>query len=131
MFQWVCKVGVFVWGHPLSVDGNLFKIEEILTMSKIAIYTAPSNFEQSLQWFSAVFDFRSGVWCDHSVAVNIPLNKVQTENDNFSGNVRQEALLKFWQKDYEIDVEKYYGINNISAHLELNLYLVKREGAKL
>ncbi len=130
-FQWQWEDGIYDWGYPLSVDGNLFKAQEVLVMAKIAVYSAPNSFEKSLQWFMPAFIKRRGVCFERSIVVNIPFNKVQTENDNFSGNVSQEMFLEYWQKGYEIDVDKYYGVDNISAHQELPLYLVKRNDENL
>lgn len=125
-FKWLWSDGRFDWGYPLSVDGNLFLTDEVLVMAKLAEYRAPNSFEQALQWFMPAFSSRSGVCYEKSVVVNIPFNKVQSENNNKSGNVSQEALLNYWQQGYEIDVQKYYGINNVSAHQELLLHLTKR-----
>jgi len=127
MFSWSWVDGMFDWAYPLSVDGNVFLLEEILAMAKIGEYRAPNTFEQSLQWFSLAFSDRYGLCGGQSFLVNIPFNKVQCENSNVSSNVSEKDLLISWCQGNEIDVSKYYGLNNVSAHQELPLHIVQRK----
>lgn len=125
--MWKWSNGDFDWGYPLSVDGNLFLLREIKAMAVICEYQAPNSFEKALQWFNNAFEARSGVCFEKSVIVNIPFNKVQSENRNISGRVSEEELLRLWNEGYELDLNRYYGFSNISAHQELPLFIEMRE----
>lgn len=127
LYTWFWKEGEFDWGYPLSVDGNIFLMREILAMAIVGEYKAPNTFEKSLQWFSDAYKERYGLCAKKSFLVNIPFNKVQGENGNLSGDVSENELLRSWFDGNEIDIDKYYGVDNVSAHQEFPLYLMKRK----
>jgi hypothetical protein len=58
--------------------------------------------------------------------VNIPYNKVQTDNSNLHGDVHQDDMLVMWESGQAIDFRSYYGVMNESAHQEMPLRLKKR-----
>lgn len=124
--KWKWSNGCYDWGYPLSVDGNLFITKEVRAMIKIAEFKAPNSLEKSMQWFNSGFLERYGVCYAKSKIINIPFNKVQSENCNIAGEVSSRKLLQLWEQGYELDLEKYYGIINISAHQECPLYVVER-----
>ena len=62
-----------------------------------------------------------------SKIVNIPCNRVQNETKTLSGNTHPDELLAQWQKGYQIDFKKLYGMANESAHQEIALPLTPRE----
>jgi hypothetical protein len=50
---------------------------------------------------------------------NIPLNRVQNENDNISGDISPEELLKRWNEGLTLDFETLSGIETQSVHKEV------------
>ena len=117
---WQWDQGAYDWSYPLSLDGHFFSSQEIITMIQLIDFSAPNTLEDQLQKFRRFFLFRKGIAYNKSRIVNIPCNKVQIENKNLCGNMHQDFLLEQWQKRYQMDYQKLYGVNNTSAHQEIN-----------
>ena len=124
---WQWDQGDLDWGYPLSVDGHFFARREMAAMASLISFSAPNSFEDRLQMFKPFFHTRCGIGYKKSRMVNIPMNRVQTEiNNNRSGNIHPDELLAKWQRGYQMDYKKFYGIVNESAHQELALPLTLR-----
>ncbi|MBU0663912.1 MAG: hypothetical protein KJ990_05130 [Proteobacteria bacterium] len=123
---WNWHNGFLDWGYPLSIDGNIFSRLEILEMLKLISFSAPNSLEDKLQNFMPLFSERLGVAYKKSRIINIPCNKVQSENRNISGDIHQDELLRKWQDGLSIDLEKIYGYTNISPHEEIGISFVDR-----
>jgi len=117
---WQWNQGLYDWSYPLSLDGHFFSTQEIMTMIQLIDFSAPNSLEDQLQKFRRFFLFRKGIAYHKSRIVNIPCNKVQSENKNIHGNWHQDFLLEQWQKGYQMDYRKLYDVNNISAHQEIS-----------
>lgn len=124
---WQWEKGELDWNYPLSVDGHFFARREITAMAALLSFRAPNSFEDQLQTFKPFFSSRRGISHNKSRIVNIPCNRVQTERKNLSGNIHPDELLKQWQQGYQIDYEKFYGLENESAHQDLALPLILRK----
>jgi len=116
---WRWEDGLYDWAYPLSVDGHFFSTHEIATMIQLIDFSAPNTLEDQLQKFRRFFLFRKGIAYKKSKIVNIPCNKVQTENKNLCGNMHQDFLLEQWQQGYQMDFRSLYGFVNESAHQEI------------
>jgi hypothetical protein len=124
---WKWNEGVYDWSYPLSVDGHLFSTQEMRAMTELIDFSAPNTYEDQLQKFRRFFSCRLGVGYRKSKIVNIPCNKVQTENKNLYGNVHQDYLLEQWEKGFQMDYRQLYGYVNESAHQEIPFGFIKRE----
>lgn len=124
---WRWRDGKFDWGYPMSVDGHLFSTLEVTLIVKVSQFAAPNSFELALHGFSDCFMDRYGLCYVRSKIMNIPWNKVQTENSNDCGNVHQQHLLDKWEQGFQVDYRKLYSFVNESAHQEILLPLVRRE----
>jgi hypothetical protein len=127
---WRWSEGEFDWGYSVSVDGNIFLLNEILTIAKVSNYNAPNSFEGALLMSKDLFSDRIGICFSTSRLLNIPLNKVQTENDNIYAVGSLEYLLELWNKELSINYKKLYEINNISPHQEVDVSFTYRLGSK-
>lgn len=123
---WKWRDGDWDWGYPLSLDGHFFSTLQIRAMADFTEYSAPNSFEGALQAFSGVFESLDGVCYEKSRLVNIPHNKVQTENRNRFQGHSAEDFLRAWEEGYRIDFQSLYGFNNRSAHEDIPLRLVRR-----
>lgn len=123
---WRWRDGVLDWNYPLSVDGHFFLKTEILALCKAIEFDSPNLFEEQLQHFRGYFEERLGICHPKSRLVNIPYNKVQTDNSNLHGDVHQDDMLAMWESGQAIDYRSYYGVMNESAHQEMPLRLKKR-----
>ena len=125
---WQWQQGEMDWAYPLSVDGHLFSVQELTAMAKLIHFQAPNSFEANLQKFSGLFTPRYGVCYRKSRIINIPCNKVQSENENLCGNVHQDDLLERWREGLQLDYHRLYGFVNESAHQEVEMNFVARSG---
>lgn len=124
---WHWDKGELDWSYPLSVDGHFFARREMTAMAALISFSAPNSFEDQLQIFRPLFNKRYGIAYKKSKIVNIPCNRVQNETKTLSGNTHPDELLAQWQKGYQIDFKKLYGMANESAHQEIALPLTPRE----
>lgn len=125
-FSWLD--GTWDWTYPLSVDGHVFPTNEMRVLASILDYRAPNTFEGALQTFSSIYAARPGLCARQSRLVNIPHNRVQTENDNRSQGLSADQLLGSWYEGYRIDHRAFRGFQNTSAHEEAPLHLHRIKG---
>lgn len=125
MISWCWSGGELDWGYPLSVDGHIFQRQELLAMAETIEFDSPNTFENNLQRFIKAYQWRVGICFRKSRLINIPYNKVQTDNTNIHGEVHQDEMLQLWNEGCRIDRVSYYGLVNESAHQELPLKVVK------
>lgn len=126
---WQWQDGILDWGYPLSVDGHIFSRREFLAMLNLIPFSAPNSLEDALQTFKPLFLERFGVAYEKSRLMNIPCNKVQTENKNIAGHIHQDELLKKWQDGYAIDLSAIDGYHNRSPHEEVEIKFIPRGNA--
>jgi len=126
MLSWCFSNAELDWAYPLSVDGHLFDSNELRILVNELEYKAPNSFEEALQVMKPLFNKRKGLCYPESILVNNPCNKVQSENNNISGEMTIEELNAKWLSGYRIDFEKQEGLLNESAHQELTVEFIKR-----
>jgi hypothetical protein len=126
--EWDWRTGVHDWAYPLSLTGHLFDRREMEVMLAHTTYRSPNTLEVALQRFLPVMAARRGWSFQKSRLVNIPCNKVQTDNDNIHGGVHQDDLLRHWQDGRQLDYRSLYGAVNTSVHQELDLRFIPRSG---
>ncbi len=117
----------FDFGYPLSVDGHVFRTEEIQKLTKKISFQNPNTYEAGLQAFS---DFpRRHMWSYvHSALVNSPSNIVQKVYQNRRGleyGVSTKELNDAFLSGQEIDFSKIDFSNIIGCHQELELPLTE------
>lgn len=125
---WRWKDGALDWGYPLSLDGHVFSTGEIRALARNLAFAAPNSFEAALQLHRRRFRGRLGVCFREARIMNVPCTRVQSEIDNRSGNVDPAELLAVWRSGRRLDHRRLYGIRNESAHQEVELAFVPREG---
>lgn len=123
---WTWQQGVYDWAYPLSVDGHIFLTAEIIALAKHTEFHSPNSFEANLQRHNEFFKHRLGVCYRKSRMVNIPCNKVQTDNANIHGDIHQDELLAKWEHGLRIYYQSLYGMDNKSAHQEIALTFIER-----
>lgn len=105
------------YGYPMSLDGHIFRTEDIYPLLKTLPYKNPNSLETIL----AVCPInRPKMMClEKSIIINNPCNKVQTNNPNRFGNISAEFLNEKYLKGYVIDLDPFQGIEMESCHKEL------------
>jgi hypothetical protein len=125
-FSW--EEGCYDWAYPLSVDGHIFPTSEILVASKLLNYRAPNTFERALKILTPLYQKRPGYCFESPRILNIPLNRVQDENDNLSGEISPEYLLAKWQAGLTLDIKALENISTNSVHKEVPVrFTTKRQ----
>lgn len=123
-FQWGSSD--YDWAYPLSVDGHIFPAHEIQVAVKELNYSAPNSFERALQRLSPLYSKRPGYCFASPRLLNIPLNRVQDEVDNCSGDICPEKLLARWNEGLTLDFEALSEIETESVHKEVKISLCTR-----
>jgi hypothetical protein len=127
MIEWKWFNSELDWGYPLSVDGHIFNLSEVVLWVNYLKYNSPSSFENSLQPLKFLYANRSAIAYKISKIVNLPVNKVQNEINNYHGSIHQDELLERWGNGFVIDIKKLQGWINLSAHEEVSFEYIKRK----
>jgi hypothetical protein len=122
-FDWLKGLGE--WSDPLSVDGHIYSTAEILNISLISDFEAPNTYEAALKTYYDIFP-QSGLCYSESIIVNLPINIVQDEVKNKSGDVSVDYLLDHWIKGYKIDLSDLSNVSNSSTHEERKIKFILR-----
>ena len=115
------------WGYPLSVDGHIFRRDDILSWTKKVTFKSPNQYEDALQM---ILRYQQGLpnHCAcfvRSKLFNIPANRVQNDISNRNEGFTAERMLELWNEGSRINFHDLYDINNESAHFSVDLSLVK------
>jgi hypothetical protein len=124
-FSW--KEGSYDWAYPLSVDGHIFPTSEISVAAKLLDYRAPNTFERALQILKPLYQKRPGYCFESPRMFNIPLNRVQNENNNISGEISPEYLLAKWQEGLTLNFKTLSDTATTSVHEERSISFCERK----
>ncbi len=114
------------WADPWSVDGQVLSTAEVRVLASVSDFQAPNTFEGALKSFNSRCKSRYGLCYTESKIVNLPINRVQTEVSNRSGNISANYLLKCWNDGLMLDVRPLEKHIPLSTHEEHALGFVKR-----
>lgn len=125
-FMWNFREGEFDWNYPLSLDGHIFQKNEFDKIIKMFNnWNSPNTLEANIQPANNIIN-PICVCYQQSKLVNLPINKVQNDFNNRSGNISEGYLLNVWNDKKKINLEKIYGLNNNGAHQEISLEFSSR-----
>jgi hypothetical protein len=125
-FMWNFREGEFDWNYPLSLDGHVFEKHEFERILKMFNgWNSPNTLEACIQPANNIIN-PICVCYQQSRLVNLPINKVQNDFNNRSGNVSEGYLLNVWNNKKKINLQTIYGLNNDGAHQEINLEFCSR-----
>lgn len=115
---WRLNTGVCDWGYPHTVDLTIYKKSDILPDFRTLEYFAPNTLEGHWAGTSSVIMHRLGVCFDHSHMVNIPMNRVQNEVQNYNMGISPNELLQIFNEGKKINIEQFYRIDNRNSHMD-------------
>lgn len=122
LFEWQALKGD--WAYPMSVDGSIFRTQDLIPYIFGMDYKAPNTMEG--RWAQMPIQ-RPKMWCgSESAVLNIPWNRVQTENGNHNAGVDPTMLNDAYTSGLRIDFKSLIGLRNISCHQEMPLRWAKR-----
>jgi hypothetical protein len=119
-FDWTGRTGD--WGYPMSVEGHIFRTNDLLPLIMSKNFTNPCILEAVL----AADPIRKPLMycCEQSSMINIPLNKVAWGWNNPHGDVSAEWLNNEFLSGKRIDMEPYVGYKNTACHVVLPVVLI-------
>lgn len=114
------------WSDPWSLDGQILSTAEVRVLTRLSDFKAPNTYEAALKSFNDIVKGRVGLCYSESKILNLPLNRVQTEALNISGNISPEFLLSRWNDGMMLDTSMLENHIPRSPHEELALKFKKR-----
>lgn len=125
-FIWKWQHGQGDWGYPYSLDGHIFKKEDLTRWLSKINFSNPNQFEDRLQIAKTENTECFCICTTQSSIVNLPLNRVQDEYRNRCGEISSEELFLYWEQGKKIDIVELQGLINTSAHYPVFPSLVDR-----
>lgn len=111
------------WSYPMSLDGHLFKTDEILPLLMVLNYSNPNTLEGNLA--NSPFNIPHMICFDDSKIFNVPANKVQDVNNNRHGNISAMEINEKFITGGRLSLDKLLknplSINNTSCHQDVPL----------
>ena len=121
LYKWYGADGDY--GYPMSLDGHFFRTSDISVLTKSLTFNNPNSYESILSCYP--LNRMKMICFENSVIINNPINKVQTFNNNFHGDVTAEYLNDSFLDGYVIDLYNFKELKNISCHQEIEIKLIK------
>lgn len=125
IFEFDWSEGSGEWSDPMSVDGHVYLTADIFSVSLVSDFRAPNTYEAALKTYFDFFPKKGACYLD-SVIVNLPINIVQNEVKNKSGNVSLDYLLGRWEEGFRISLSSFDNIRTQSTHKECEVKFVLR-----
>lgn len=122
IFFWNTQEAEGDWGYPLSVDGHAFRRQFVIDMLHHIDFNNPNSLESNWQILKSQVSSLSSCFPKSSY-FNIPINKVQNDYNNRSGNVSHFELAKKYREDssFRFNPSKCKFYFNKSAHEEIEI----------
>lgn len=117
LFDWRRKDGDY--GYPMSLDGHIFRTSDIKSRIVNLNYKNPNSLESNLA--ATPIPRPLMIMYEDSKIINIPVNRVQTFNNNIHGNIDAKTINDLYLKGKRISMDNIVGFKNISCHQEIEL----------
>jgi glycosyltransferase involved in cell wall biosynthesis len=105
------------WGYPASLDGHLFRTDDIIQVIRNGQYSHPNNLEEAL--IQGIPDKPLMSCFGYSKVINIPSNSVGSNATNRRGNISEDFLNEKYLRGQRIDLNPFSGMITKSCHMEL------------
>ena len=102
--------------YPMSIDGHVFRTEDIKPLIESISFNNPNILEKKLQRFKKGWDI---LWKEQ-VMVSIPCNRVSDKSHcAYTGEYTEHTLTEFFLRGSEIDYHKmnFKNLNNVHADI--------------
>ena len=121
--------GVFNWenqecdyGYPMSLDGHIFRTDQIVEQMKLINFKNPNSLEGRLVLHP--IKCSKMVCYKKSIIINNPANRVQTNNFNYCGKYDAKYINSHFLKNKIIDMRPFQYYENTACHVELPINLM-------
>ncbi len=124
-YQW--KPAQLDFSYALEISSSAYRVEDVLPLLEACDYDCPNKLESILAENLDMFALdRPLLMCfDKSVMFSNPINRVQTFNQNRSGNTSEVELMQQFMNGYRMDSSIFSHYNNSGAHEIVDCPLVK------
>jgi hypothetical protein len=119
IFKWVKQQGDY--SYPMSLDGHIFRTNDILPLLKRLNYQNPNSLELNMS-INPINKIKM-ICYNKSIIINNPCNIVQTNNSNLHGNENIYKLNQEFLSGKRISLINIDGIDSISCHQEIKIIL--------
>lgn len=119
-FMWTEAEGS--WGYPMSIDGHIFKTDDIVPLIEKLNFSNPSTLEEELA--SNPIREKPQMICHdlNSVIMNYPANIVQnTYNNRCANTYSTKDLNDYFLRGFTIDSNSFYNVLPESPHQSVNI----------
>lgn len=120
LLSWCWHHGELDWNLPVSLDGNVLPLTEILPIIDSQAIKGPNSLEKALGTYRFLFKYRRGSCYPTSRLVNLPMNTVKAEQgfDFPNFNVDPEHLAEQYMQGMLLSIDNYQGMTPDSCHME-------------
>ena len=126
ILRWDFTTGSGDWCYPNTLDMTVYKKSEICPVLSRLIFNSPNTLEE--QWSQKFPVNTQGLCYITSKIVNIPLNKVQQDQDNPHMNLYTVSeLLELFLQGLKINCAPLYNSINKAAHTEYTPVFIARK----
>lgn len=114
------------WGDIMSVNGQVYLVEEIALLTSICDFSAPNSYELELKLFKSIFSNRHGLCYEQACILNLPINQVQIETKVVHGNINVNFLMEKWNEGLKLDINMLNATSSDSFYKNLDLNFTDR-----
>ena len=114
------------FGYPLELSSSIYRLEDIIEVLDNCDYHNPNSLEDRLSECH-IHTKPNLLMYDKSIAFSNPINKVQTDHPNKSGNIESDVLLQYFMNGYRINDKPFLHYKNNGAHELVDIEVVKNE----
>lgn len=118
-FEWNKIKDNYDWQYPMSLDGNIFKTDDILPLLYGLNYRSPNTLEGQLA--GNPINKKYVICYEQSKLVNVAVNRVQNDCNNRYGNISAEVMNEKFLDGYKIDIGCIIGKTFNSPHVVIDL----------
>jgi hypothetical protein len=128
IYSWNFSDAQHDWAYPNTVDMTLYRKKDIKDDLQVLTYETPNRLEYVWWRDCKKVMHKKGVCFEHSVIVNLPLNKVQKDFTFNRGEecFSPEELLDLFERGFKMDIEPLHSVHNISAHIAYTPIFITR-----
>jgi len=129
VLYWNWIMSEYDWNYPMDISSSMHKVDFIKSVLMNANIQNPNELEYFLDAYKGLNIKQSLMACyKRSVAFCNPINKVNTGNNNRSGDnpeLSTEKLLEKFIEGYRINIDQYDGFIPLSPHQEVDVEFTK------
>lgn len=126
MMIWNWQQQASDWGYPMSIDGHIFRSHQLRPLIHNLNYAMPNSLEQAMVENHHAMPGNLMICLPEQRIVNVPVNKVQTENNNhFATNISYSEvdLNAAFLDGRRIALEPFCYLKTPAVHWELEYHL--------